>query len=198
MTTLADQQTFTTMVARLSRLSVDKHFDAYADVDWDAPDMALDPADPRLELPPFDPLARTEWYRSQPPEVRARIGLYRYGACMKIGWHFENLLQRGLLSYLIALPNGSPEFRYLHHEVIEESEHTLMFQEFVNRTGMPVRGMPRSLRLGSELLGAQQARQRLGTIEQQHGAFAAGERPVGLPGPHSSRGTGPGRLRRGP
>ena len=146
MTTLADQQTFTTMVARLSRLSVDKHFDAYADVDWDAPDMALDPADPRLELPPFDPLARTEWYRSQPPEVRARIGLYRYGACMKIGWHFENLLQRGLLGYASRLPNGALEFRYAHHELIEESQHTLMFQEFVNRSGLPIEGLGRGMR----------------------------------------------------
>ncbi|HLF41006.1 MAG TPA: diiron oxygenase, partial [Acidimicrobiia bacterium] len=97
------------------------------------------------ELPPFDPLARTEWYRSQPPEVRARIGLYRYGACMKIGWHFENLLQRGLLGYASRLPNGALEFRYAHHELIEESQHTLMFQEFVNRSGLPVRGMPGGL-----------------------------------------------------
>jgi hypothetical protein len=136
---------FDVAVGRLSRLSVDKHFDAYADIDWDAPEFALDPADPRLELPAIDPLAHTEWYWSQPPEARARIGLYRYGACMKIGGHFENLLQRGLLQFALGLPNGSPEFRYLHHELIEESQHTLMFQEFVNRSGLPVRGMPRGL-----------------------------------------------------
>jgi hypothetical protein len=65
---------------------------------------------------------------------------------MKTGWHFENLLQRGLLRHAFALPNGAPEFRYLHHEIIEESQHTLMFQEFVNRTGYPVRGMPWGLR----------------------------------------------------
>jgi hypothetical protein len=44
------------------------------------------------------------------------------------------------------LRNGAPEFRYLHHEIIEESQHTLMFQEFVNRSGLPVRGMPWVLR----------------------------------------------------
>jgi hypothetical protein len=50
------------------------------------------------------------------------------------------------LRYVTRLPDGTPEFRYLHHEIVEESEHTLMFQEFVNRTGLPVRGMPRGLR----------------------------------------------------
>jgi len=30
---------------------------------------------------------------------------------MKTGWHFESLLQRGLLNYAMGLPNGSPEFR---------------------------------------------------------------------------------------
>ena len=140
-TTTFDTTTFDKTVERLSRLSVDKHFDAYADVDWDAPGMALDPGDARLELPAFDPLAGTAWYRAQPPEVRAAVGLYRYAACMKIGWHFENLLQRGLLQYASRLPNGANEFRYVHHELIEESQHTLMFQEFVNRSGLPVRGM---------------------------------------------------------
>jgi hypothetical protein len=81
-----------------------------------------------------------------PPDERAAIGCYRWAACMKTGWHFENLLQRGLLRHAFALPNGAPEFRYLHHEIIEESQHTLMFQEFVNRSGLPVRGMPWVLR----------------------------------------------------
>ena len=71
---------------------------------------------------------------------------------MKIGWHFENLLQRGLLHTPSRSPNGSPEFRYLHHEIIEESQHTLMFQEFVNRSGLPVRGMPWICRSSAELV----------------------------------------------
>jgi hypothetical protein len=143
--------TFTAAVQRLSRASVDRHFDAYADIDWNSPDFDLDPTDPRLELPAWDPLGATDWYRAQPADVRARIGLYRYAACMKIGWHFENVLQRGLLKYAAALPNGQPEFRYVHHELIEESQHTLMFQEFVNRSDLPVRGMPRPLLLFAQL-----------------------------------------------
>jgi hypothetical protein len=137
---------FTVMVGRLNKLSVERHFDAYADIDWDDPALGLDPADPRFELPAVDPLRHTEWYAAQPPVDRARLGCYRWAACMKTGWHFENLLQRGLLRYAFQLPNRSPEFRYLHHEIIEESQHTLMFQEFVNRSGLPVRGMPWALR----------------------------------------------------
>jgi para-aminobenzoate N-oxygenase AurF len=142
--------TFNDTLERLNRLSVDRHTHAY-EIGWDDPDLTLRTDDPRLELAAYDPLSRTEWYRSQPPEVRHRLALYRYAACMKIGWQFENLLQRGLLRYAMSLPNGTPEFRYLHHEIIEESEHTLMFQEFVNRSELPVRGMPAILRLAAEV-----------------------------------------------
>ncbi len=62
---------------------------------------------------------------------------------MKIGVQFENLLKRGLLAYALPLPNGSSEFRYVYHEVIEEGHHGMMFQEFVNRSGMPIPGLPK-------------------------------------------------------
>ncbi|HLJ08837.1 MAG TPA: diiron oxygenase [Acidimicrobiia bacterium] len=139
---------FAVTVGRLSRLSAERHFDAYADIDWDDPALALDPADPRFDLPAIDPLRHNDWYAAQPPEVRAGVACYRWAACMKTGWHFENLLQRGLLRRAFELGDGdgAAEFRYLHHEIIEESQHTLMFQEFVNRSGLPVRGMPWFLR----------------------------------------------------
>lgn len=143
---------FASLVARLSRQSVDRHSDAFADVDWDAPEMAIDPTDPRWILWDDDPLARTEWYGALPPECQAEIGLHRLAVMMRTGWEFENLLQRGLLSRAFRLPNHRPEFRYLHHEVIEESQHTMMFQELVDRTGLPVRGMSRPLRLAAECL----------------------------------------------
>ncbi len=66
---------FHDLVRRLSEQSVVKHFDAYADVDWDAPEMAIDPHDPRFELEPDNALGATEWYRSLPPETRAELGL---------------------------------------------------------------------------------------------------------------------------
>ena len=131
------------LVERLNRQSTDKHFDAYADVAWDAPEMRIDPHDPRWELTERDPLGRTDWYKSQPPEIRAEIGLLRTAANMKTGLQFESILQRGLLEYAAKLPNGTPEFRYAYHEVIEEGHHSMMFQEFVNRCGLEVKGMPK-------------------------------------------------------
>ena len=38
---------FTVMVGRLNKLSVERHFDAYADIDWDDPDVR-----PRHHRPP--------------------------------------------------------------------------------------------------------------------------------------------------
>ena len=133
---------FTNMVERLNRQSVDKHFDAYEDVAWDDPDMAVDVTDPRFALWSFDPIGQTEWYASQPADVRARLGAFRVATAMRTGWEFENILQRGLLELAFWMPNNRPEFRYVHHEIIEESQHTMMFQELINRTGLDVRGMP--------------------------------------------------------
>lgn len=148
---LDDQKTqhdvFEKSVFRLSRQSVDKHFDAYGDVDWDADEMSISAEDPRFALWSFDPLASTEWYDEQPPEIRSRVGLHRVAAAMRIGWEFENVLQRGMLLYAFWLPNGRPEFRYIHHEVTEESQHTMMFQEVVDRSGLDVRGMPGSVKV---------------------------------------------------
>ncbi|MCO6008918.1 diiron oxygenase [Actinoallomurus purpureus] len=143
--TVEDRRSYTGVIERLSKASVDKHWDAYADIPWADPDFAVDPDDPRWILPPVDPLGRTEWYRSQPPGVQSRIGLWRVATTMKIGLQFENLLKRGLLGYAYKLPNGSPEFRYVLHETSEECQHAMMFQEFVNRTNMPIRGMPKAL-----------------------------------------------------
>jgi hypothetical protein len=68
---------------------------------------------------------------------------------MKTGLQFESYLQRGLLEYAAKLPNGAPEFRYVYHEVIEEGQHSLMFQEFINRSGLDPRGIPWFLRIGA-------------------------------------------------
>jgi len=148
MTATMTTTTYEDTVRRLSRQSVTagKHFDAYADVDWDGPDMAVDPDDPRFELPAVDPLGATDWYRSLPPATRSRIGLHRIAAAMKVGEQFESLLKRGLLEFAAKLPNGDPEFRYVYHEVIEEAQHSLMFHEFVDRSQTNVRGMPAFIR----------------------------------------------------
>jgi hypothetical protein len=140
---------FTELVQRLSHQSVVKHFDAYADVPWDDAAYGIDANDPRWELEPDQGLGATDWYRSQLPETRARIGLHTIAANMKAGLQFESVLKRGLLEYAAQLPDNSPEFRYAYHEVIEEAQHSLMFQEFVNRTGLDVPGLTWDMKLGA-------------------------------------------------
>jgi len=98
---------------------------------------------------PEDSLAQTTWYKAQPAAVRAEIGLTEIVSAMKMGVVFESVLKRGLLEYAFTLPNRSPEFRYVYHEVIEEAQHSLMFQEFINRSGQNPRGLPPLLGLGS-------------------------------------------------
>jgi len=127
------------LVARLSHQSVVKHFDAYADVPWDDPAYAIDPSDARFALSAADPLGGTAWYQAQPAATQARIGLHMLATFARIGWQFESVLKRGLLEFALRLPEGAPEFRYCYHEVIEEAQHSLMFNEFVTRTGLPTR-----------------------------------------------------------
>lgn len=134
------------LLERLSRQSVARGHDAYRDIDWDHPDLAIGPDGAGCDLFACDALAQTRWFQDQPAEVRSRIALHRLCSAFKVGMQFENLLQRGLLAHAFRLPNGSAEFRYVHHEVIEESQHSLMFQELVNRSGLPVKGMPWWLR----------------------------------------------------
>jgi P-aminobenzoate N-oxygenase AurF len=143
------QESYSQLVARLSHQSVVKHFDAYADVPWDDPEYRIDPEDPRWELPEDDVLGATSWYRSQPQAVRARIGLHMIATFAKVGLQFEGVLKRGLLEFALRLPNGSPEFRYAYHEIIEEAQHSLMFQEFVNRTGFDIPGLTWWQRFGA-------------------------------------------------
>ncbi len=143
---------FTTRLGRLSARSVGTTFDAFRDIDWDDPSMAVDVTDLRFELSPADPLGADEWYRALPPSERARIGALRVASCVTTAWQFENLLQQGLLHRALYLRDADAEFRYLHHEIIEESQHTLMFHEFVRRSGFRVRGMPWSLRKFTEVI----------------------------------------------
>ena len=148
----AQQEAYLRLLHRLSHQSVVKHFDAYVDVDWEAPEMRLDASDPCWELRSDDPLGATPWYGAQPAGVRSAIGLHMITSFMKIGLEFESVLKRGLLEYAFRLPNGAPEFRYVYHEVIEEAQHSLMFQEFVNRSGFDVPGLAAWQRLGSRVV----------------------------------------------
>ncbi|AJE80926.1 MULTISPECIES: AurF N-oxygenase family protein [Streptomyces] len=146
------QQTYEDVLRTLSEGSVHTHFDAFTDIDWDNPDWAVDKKDPRWVLPDADPLGRHPWYRDLPVERQAEIGLIRMANVARVGMQFENVLIRGAMDYLFNLPNGRAEFRYLTHECTEETHHTQMFQEFVNRSGCDVPGGRPAFRVVSRFL----------------------------------------------
>ncbi|OBB57519.1 aminobenzoate oxygenase [Mycobacterium sp. 852013-51886_SCH5428379] len=141
-------------VEALSRATTRLRFDPYVDIDWDAPENALDRNDPRWQLDPeTNPLAATEWYAEQPLQRRIDMGRWVTANTLKTTIQFEMMLIRGVIHYSGKLANGSPVFRYLLHELIDECNHIQMFQEFVNRTGEDVPGMRRGSRIFGPILG---------------------------------------------
>jgi hypothetical protein len=123
-------------IRRLSEASVRRRWEAHRDVDWDAPEHAIAAGDPRWQAEAdWDPLARSPWYRDQASDARAAIGLLRHTQVMKAGIEFESTLAQGLLRFAARLPNGHPGIRYVYHEVAEEAQHSMMFQEFIDRSG---------------------------------------------------------------
>jgi hypothetical protein len=146
---LSRSESYGALVARLSRQSVTKHFDAYADVDWDAPGNAIEQTDPRWEVPADRPLGATAWYRALPQPTRARLGLHLIATQLKLGLEFERTLEQGLLEFASTLPHDAPEVRYAYHEVIEEAQHSLMFRELLGRIGLDVPGLGWLDRMGA-------------------------------------------------
>lgn len=128
-------------------------FDPYVDIDWDAPENALDRDDPRWQLhADISPLAATDWYREQSLQRRIDMGRWMTANTLKVTLQFEMMLIRGVVHYADKLPNGSSVFRYLVSELADECNHIQMFQEFVNRTGDDVPGMRRGSRIFGPIL----------------------------------------------
>ncbi|MFI6522971.1 diiron oxygenase [Spirillospora sp. NPDC050679] len=150
-------QEYRDVLRTLSEGSVNRRFDPYLDIDWDSPEYAIDPEDPRWILPDdCDPLGAHPWYQALPEERKIEIGLWRVANIQKVGLQFESVLIRGMMQYAMRLPNQTPEFRYCLHEMTEECNHIQMFQELVNRTGQDVPGMRADYRATSHFwhLGA--------------------------------------------
>ncbi len=143
---VSDDTQYVETLAILSTNSARRHFNPYTDIDWGAPEFSVTRNDPRWVLSVTDPLGRHPWYRAQSLEKRIAIGMWRQANAGKVSTHLENLLIRGLLQYTFWVPNGSPEYRYCLHETVEECNHSMMFQEMVNRIGVDVPGAPRWLR----------------------------------------------------
>jgi hypothetical protein len=142
------------LLQTLSEGSVRRRFDPYLDIAWDSPDLAIDLDDPRWVLSPnVDPLGATAWYQAQPLARQIEIGRWRTLNSVKVGAAFESILIRGLMAFIMKLPNNSPEFRYALHEMTEECNHIQMFQELVNRSGVDVPGMRPLFRRLSPYIG---------------------------------------------
>jgi hypothetical protein len=141
-----DDAEYVDMLTTLSEGSVRRNFNPYTDIDWDSPEFAVVDNDERWILPATDPIGKHPWYKSQPLDRQIEIGMWRQANVAKVGLHFESILIRGLMEYAFWTPNGSPEYRYCLHEAVEECNHTMMFQEMVNRIGADVPGMPRMLK----------------------------------------------------
>lgn len=146
-------QEYTDLLQTLSDGSVRRHFDPFADIDWDAAEFVIDPNDSRWVLSAHDPLGAHPWYQALPRERQIEIGLWRQMNIMKVGLTFESILIRGMMQFAMKLPNGSPEFRYCLHEMTEECNHIQMFQELINRSGVDVPGMKTAYRRTSPLWG---------------------------------------------
>ena len=134
-------------LANLSEGSVHRHFNPYTDIDWEGPEFAVTPERPTLGAV-GDCSIRTAFV-----VPGATTGQANCGRDVASGQHHEGLFctwrmfwRHGLLQYTFWVPNGSPEYRYCLHESVEECNHTMMFQEMVNRIGVDVPGLPRSLR----------------------------------------------------
>jgi P-aminobenzoate N-oxygenase AurF len=147
-----DDAEYVDALAILSEGSVRRNFNPYSDIDWESTAFAVTDNDPRWILPTSDPLGRHPWYLEQPERRKIEIGMWRQANVAKVGTHFESVLVRGLMNYTFWVPNGSPEYRYCLHESVEECNHTLMFQEMVNRVGADVPGLPRYLQWLSPFL----------------------------------------------
>lgn len=142
-----DNTEYRRLLEKLAQASLHKRYDAYLDIDWDNPELAVSDTDSRWELSSHDALGGSEWYRNLPQKQRIALALERTAIRVKTGILFESILVRGMLEFAINLPNGTPEFRYAMHECIEECQHSLMFQEFVNRIGTDPGGLTPGLRL---------------------------------------------------
>ncbi len=147
-----EDQAYVDMLKILSEGSVRRNFNPYTDISWDAPEFAVIPDDTRWILPGTDLIGRHPWYTSQSVERQIEIGMWRQANMVKVGMQFESILIRGLMNYAFWVPNGSPEYRYCLHESVEECNHTMMFQEMVNRIGADVPGMPRGLKWLSQFI----------------------------------------------
>jgi para-aminobenzoate N-oxygenase AurF len=109
---------------------------AFVDIDWNDPELRVASDDPRWRLPSTTPLGSMGWYIRLPTSLQAQIGLHQHATAVKRGMAFEAELCQGILSWIRSGRPSGAEARYGYHVVAEETEHSLMFQEFIRQSGV--------------------------------------------------------------
>ena len=148
---VADEDAFVRLVQRLSRQSVDKHYDAYADIPWDDPDVRHRPRRSPLR-------AGSATTRSVAPsgtgrsrrDVRARIGLYRYVERHEDRAAVREHPQAGpARAHASACPTAIRRSATPTTRSSRRRTTALMFQEFVNRSPFDTPGLRWDMRFGA-------------------------------------------------
>jgi hypothetical protein len=137
-TTLTTMSRYEKMVQVRSEASARKYNNPYPVekvefIDWDNPEYAITPNDPRWILPPTIDIGASEWYRKLPEEEQIKIGMYRIAQIIQIGAQFEMALNMGIFSDNMNPRKNAEDVRYSHHEAVEEGHHIMMFLEFLKR-----------------------------------------------------------------
>jgi hypothetical protein len=141
-----DKAAYEAHLRDLSEASVRLSFNAFTDIPWDDPAYVWRADDRQFVLSDADVIGAHPWYQALPLERQIEIGMFRFAQIAKVGRQFEQVLVAGLMHHLIGMDSGNPEFRYVMHEVTEETHHIQMFQEAVNRAherfGIDPQGAP--------------------------------------------------------
>ena len=129
----------------LSNLSMSRHFNATRDIDWEAPEMQIDPDHPGFDFSHLeeDPLLETEWFKNLDEKTRCNLGLTFYCHHFRLAIDFEHGAQTGMLRLAEFADRQSDEYRYILHEMAEEAQHTLMFHLFITKAGLTPPGTPK-------------------------------------------------------
>jgi hypothetical protein len=120
-------------VSHLSDAAHRKSFDPWRDIDWSVP---FD--DSYFYLPPdLVSLYGTELWSSMTREQQVRLSMHEASSTLAQGLWFENILGFKLLDYLYRANPHEPHFYWMLQEVADECRHSMMFGEFIRRSGTP-------------------------------------------------------------
>jgi len=94
--------------------------------------------DTHFYLPPdLVSLYGTELWNSMTRQQQVRLSMHEASSTLAQGLWFENILSFKLLSYLYRANPQEPHFYWMLQEIADECRHSMMFGEFIRRSGTP-------------------------------------------------------------